>query len=91
MDFAGNTGSGAATISVIVTAPSLAILTSRFVTDSAIANSLNVKLDGYLRLLDRPSRLNILNGYKYELEAQISRVVSAQDALVLLALASALP
>jgi len=90
-DFAGNTGSGAATISVIVTAPSLAILTSRFVTDSAIANSLNVKLDGYLRALDRPSRLNILNGYRYELEAQIGRVVTDQDAQVLLALANALP
>lgn len=78
-DRAGNTTSAATSITIDVTAASLCNLTTSFVSNDGVANSLCKKLEA-----------GSSNAFGYELEAQTGKAISSHDAAILLALVTRL-
>jgi hypothetical protein len=89
VDRAGNGATAYTGFTVIVTFPSLAILTSRFVSDAKLAQAMAMTLEKAARLTGKQANA-LLGAYEVVVRSQIGKTISAEHATVLIELARAL-
>lgn len=86
-------GSGTAEFTVLVTYDSLGALTRRFVKQEGVGKALTAKLDAARASAARggeSSKAGQIEAYIHQLEAQSSKVLTAEQAAILIQLAQAL-
>jgi len=89
-DVAGNTGSAAGSFEVTASLDGLCALVQRFVSHNGVANSLCAKTRAAERARNDNAHDGALEAFIHEVEAQSGKKIDADDALVLITIATAL-
>jgi hypothetical protein len=85
-DAAGNTGSGSTTFTVTATLLDLMQLVNQFCTNAGVANGLNAKLQAAANANNANARAGQLNAFTNQVQSQIGKTLTAQQAALLLQL-----
>lgn len=87
---AGLTATASLTFTITVDAASLAALTSSFVTNPGVAGALNQKLAGAAAAPNANAKAAMLQAYVNQINAQIGKTLTAEQAAILISLAGAI-